>query len=156
AFASIKQGSLAHESQKQQAEQKSAPQTDTVQEVPELDQPENFQPIDSNKPEAKPSSKQQVQQADRPFMLHEETPKSPSNQQSISASDFSFELPGEGRPAQEPRQEKTKVSFGNFFNRVAKEKQAEQPQKVESKKEAPKVVHYSAFRTMLGDQDPKK
>ncbi|MDP3881029.1 MAG: hypothetical protein Q8Q32_02515, partial [bacterium] len=47
AFASIKQGSLAHESQKQQAEQKSAPQTDTVQEVPELDQPENFQPIDS-------------------------------------------------------------------------------------------------------------
>jgi hypothetical protein len=153
AFASMMQGSLAQKTQ--QAQQEKSESNDNsqrpVQDI-ELLRPIAKAPASPQKME--PSSQHKTQEAERPFMLHEETPKAPSAGNTYS-SDFSFEFPQSNVPGKSEKP-KAKASFGNFFNRLTEEKDAQQAPKVESKKETPKVVHYSAFRTLLGDPGTDK
>jgi len=92
----------------------------------------------------------------KPFMLHEEKPNI-SEQASVSSRDFSFELPDKpaAQPAPKPPAQQP-AQFGNYFQGLTKQEADKPPVVSKTEPEKTRVVHYSAYRTLLGDDTPDK
>lgn len=141
AFAQTRRGSLADSTPATQSPKQTAP----ASAVPDLAPKQQPQ-----RPDLKSDTNQQT--TEKPFMLHEEAPKQPSTESAGQA--FRFELPhsSSGQPQKQAAPQE-KARFGSFFKGINKSADQAQPNRVESRHEEPKVVHYSAFRTILGDKD---
>ncbi|MEZ4156628.1 MAG: hypothetical protein R3B52_01440 [Candidatus Paceibacterota bacterium] len=143
AFAQARKGSLADSAPTTQLEGQATPAQGSV--VPDLAPKQQPQ-----KPDLKSDTNQQT--TEKPFMLHEEAPKQPSAESAGPA--FRFELPhSASQPQKQEQAPQEKARFGSFFKGINKNEAQVQPGRVESRHEEPKVVHYSAFRTILGDKD---
>ncbi|MDP2629481.1 MAG: hypothetical protein Q8P45_02140 [Candidatus Harrisonbacteria bacterium] len=85
----------------------------------------------------------------KPFMLHEEKPQASAD---VSKQDFRFELPD--APKTPPVENKApQAQTGNYFQGITQQESQKAPVTSETKQEKPKVVHYSAYRTLLEDKE---
>lgn len=104
------------------------------------------------KPEIKPEPVK-LTAAPRPFMLHEEKPVAPQEQKAFRVDErFSF-TPSPTQPTRTPAKPVTAKLGASFEEMLAPQKPANAP--VSKTDESPKVVHYTAMKTMLSDEKPK-